>query len=159
MRSPAARVPVPGAALSAEEDVSQAALLHARHLVPAHWTCLVPHLAACEADHVLLGNQAAVDEDRALALVLALDHGVHHLLAHQVELVVPRRVEHSLQGAAVYGGEGGRLHLQYTTTSSGKLSQLATSKTKMAAVQTKHYAQTGQGLVWPANKTGFDLAS
>lgn len=82
-------VSVPRASLGAKEYVSKPSLFHPRHLIPASRTCLNLLLPTCEAEHMLAGNHPAIDEDRALALVAAVDHGVDHLLADQVELVIP----------------------------------------------------------------------
>jgi len=87
--SPAPGVSIPRASLCAKEYVSKPSLFHPGHLVPAPRTSLNLLLATSQAEHMLAGNHPAIDEDRALALVAAVDHGVDHLLADQVELVIP----------------------------------------------------------------------
>ena len=68
-------------------------------------------LGAAQAEHVLAGDHAAVDEDGLETLVARVDHGVEHLLAHEVDLLVPVQPQHAGGVAAVDGGEGGRLQL------------------------------------------------
>ena len=60
---------------------------------------------------MLAGDHAAVDEDGLETLVARVDHGVEHLLAHQVDLLVPVQPQHAGGVAAVDGGEGGGLQL------------------------------------------------
>ena len=60
---------------------------------------------------MLAGDHAAVDEDGLETLVARVDHGVEHLLAHEVDLLVPVQPQHAGGVAAVDGGEGWGLQL------------------------------------------------
>lgn len=112
--STAAGAAVATAAVRAHEHGAQATLLHAQHLVRAAGTTLDGLGAgALEAKYMLAGYHAAVDEDRLVALIAAVDHRVQHLLADQAHLVVPLKAQHRLRRSARKRGESGRLQLRY----------------------------------------------
>lgn len=82
---------LPLAALTkgAHEHGAQGARLQPLHFVAAPVTNLVRLLGAIEAEDMLAGDVASVDDDGEAALVAAVDHWVDQLLSDQVHLVVP----------------------------------------------------------------------
>lgn len=90
VRSATTGTAVTGSTVGAHEDRSEAGLFDADgFLLAARADLEVFRAGTAQAEDVLAGDHAAVDEDRLVALIADVDHRIEDLFADQVHLVVP----------------------------------------------------------------------
>jgi len=108
-------VSIPTTTLGAEKNIAKSSLFNSGHFVSTPWAHPLLLLSAAKTENMLAWNHSAVDQDWFQALVAAVDHRVHDLLANQVHLVVPVKSKHGSRVAPIYGGESRSFHLTYVS--------------------------------------------